>query len=78
MDLQTRKLNAIKYLVNLQDEETLIKIETTIVESLTREELEMTPFTSEQLIDRAKKSDADYAAGKFKTQDQVEKESQNW
>lgn len=30
MDLQTRKLNAIRYLINLQDEKIFRKIEATI------------------------------------------------
>lgn len=33
MDLQTRKLNIIKYLIGLQDEKVFNKIETTIIES---------------------------------------------
>jgi len=36
------------------------------------------PFTEEQLIERAKKSNNDYLAGKFKTQEQLENESQKW
>lgn len=32
MDLQTRKLNAIDYLIRFQDEEAFSKIETTILE----------------------------------------------
>ena len=33
MDLQTRKLNAIKYLINLQDEKAFSKIESILIES---------------------------------------------
>jgi len=36
------------------------------------------PFTQEELIERAKKSNSDYLAGKFKTQEQLEIESKNW
>jgi len=36
------------------------------------------PFTQKQLIARAKQSTKDYLAGKVKTQEQVEKESENW
>jgi len=34
--------------------------------------------TKKQLIARAKQSNKDYLAGKVKTQEQVEKESENW
>ncbi|HZK06681.1 MAG TPA: hypothetical protein VFC92_00640 [Bacteroidales bacterium] len=36
------------------------------------------PFTEEQLIKRARKSNSDYLVGKFKTQEQLENESQKW
>ena len=74
MDLQTRKLNAIEYLIGLQDERIFRKIESTIQEI----KKDLKPFTQKQLIERAKRSNDDYLAGKFKTQDQLEKESENW
>ncbi len=74
MDLQTRKLNAIEYLIGLQDERIFRKIESTIQEI----KKNLKPFTQKQLIERAKRSNDDYLAGKFKTQDQLEKESENW
>lgn len=78
MDLQTRKLNAIEYLIKLQDEEVFKKIETAIIESQKEEKMAMEPFTAKQLMDRAKKSNEDYLAGRFKTQVQLEEESKNW
>jgi len=39
---------------------------------------EVKTITSKQLIDRANRSDSDYKAGKIKTQEQLEIESQNW
>jgi hypothetical protein len=80
MDLQTRKLNAIKYLINLQDEQAFSKIESTIIESQNPQEIrkDLKPFTQKQLLARAKQSNKDYQAGKFKTQEQLEKESENW
>ncbi len=78
MDLQTRKLNAIGYLINLQDEKIFSKIESTIVDSQKHDRKNLKPFTAKQLIDRAKKSDKDYRAGRVKTQQQLEVESENW
>lgn len=80
MDLQTRKLNIIKYLISLQDEKIFSKIESTIIESQKPQEIKknLKPFTQRQLLARAKQSNKDYKAGKFKTQEQLEKESESW
>lgn len=80
MDLQTRKLKAIEYLINLQDEKAFSKIESIIIENKNPEEAkrDLKPFTQRQLLARAKQSNKDYQAGKFKTQEQLEKESENW
>ena len=77
-DLQTRKLNAIGYLINLQDEKEFAKIEATIDSTRTQKNSTLKPFTKKQLIDRAKQSNQDYLAGKFKSQEQLEIESENW
>lgn len=78
MDLQTRKLNVIEHLLHLQDEDVMRKIEETIFKSKEESRKSFKPFTEEQLIERAKKSNNDYLAGKFKTQEQLENESQKW
>lgn len=78
MDLQTRKLNAIEYLINLQDEKVFTKIEATIDSVKTQKYIRLKPFTKKQLIDRAKRSNQDYLAGRFKSQEQLELESENW
>ncbi len=78
MDLQTRKLNAIEYLIKLQDETVLNEIELTISETKTRNSKILTPFSKKQLIDRAKSANKDYIKGKIKTQEQVELESEKW
>jgi hypothetical protein len=78
MDLQTRKLNAIGYLINLQDEKIFTKIESTIDSIKSQKDIKLKPFTKKQLIDRAKLSNQDYLAGRFKTQEQLELESENW
>ncbi len=80
MDIQTRKLNAIKYLIGLKDDKIFQKIESTILESMKSVDLEknIKPFTKKQLIDRANRSNQDYLNGKFKTQEELEIESQSW
>ena len=78
MDLQTRKLNAIGYLINLQDEKVFTKIEATIDSIRIQKDSRLKPFTKKQLIERAKRSNQDYLAGRFKSQEQLELESENW
>ena len=78
MDLQTRKLNAIEYLIHLQDEDMFKKIEDTIFKTKDVGDKAFKPFTEKQLIERATKSNEDYFAGKYKTQEQLEIESQKW
>lgn len=78
MDLQTRKLNAIEYLIHLQDEDVFKKIEETIFKTKDVREKAFKPFTEKQLIERARKSNKEYLTGKYKTQEQLETESQKW
>jgi hypothetical protein len=78
MDLQTRKLNVIEHLLHLQDEDVFREIEETIFKFKEMREKSFKPFTEEQLIERAKKSNNDYLAGKFITQEQLENESKKW
>jgi hypothetical protein len=80
MDLQTRKLKAIEYLIGLRDEKIFSRIESTIVEVQKKQTVHrnVKPLTSDQLIDRANRSNKDYLSGKFKSQEQLEKESENW
>lgn len=80
MDLQSRKLNIIKYLIGLQDEKVFSKIESAIIESEKPREItkNLKPFTKKELLSRAKQSTKDYKAGKFITQEQLEKESEGW
>ena len=80
MDVQTRKLKAIEYLIGLQDEKALKKIESTIVEVQKQQTIKrnVKPMTQEQLIERAKRSTSDYLSGRYKTQEQLEQESENW
>lgn len=79
MDLQTRKLNLISYLAQIQDENVLSKIENYILKRKTQDnEPELKPFTTEKFINRIEKSEQDFKNGKFKTQEELEKISENW
>ncbi len=78
MDLQTRKLNLIAYLIGLQDEKVFKTIEDSIRKSLKMSGQTLKPFTQEDLIQRAEESNVDYFAGNFKTQEQLENESNDW
>ena len=78
MDLQTRKLHAIEYIAGLEDENILNSIELTILENKVRNGRRIKPFTQKQLLSRAEKSDKEYQADKFKTQEFLEKESKSW
>lgn len=74
MDLQTRKLNLIQYLIDLQDENLFSKIESLII----TKDKELKPFTEEELVQRAQKSNQDYLEGKFISQEELETQSENW
>jgi len=77
MDLQTRKLNLIAYLAQLQDEIFFEKIEKYILQKA-ENDVPLKPFTQEELINRINESESDYEKGKFKSQDDLEKISSNW
>lgn len=80
MDLQTRKLKAIKYLADIQDEEVFNKIESMLTEVHNQQKIQrkLKPLTREQLMDRANQSNSDYLSGNFKSQEELEQESENW
>lgn len=73
MDLQTRKLNLIQYLIDLKDEKLFSKIESFITK-----DQDLKPFTKDELMQRAEKSNQDYLAGKFISQEKLEIQSENW
>ena len=79
MNFQTRKLNLIAYLAQIQDESILDKIESFLLKGKTKDnETTIKPFTREELIDRIEKSEQDFKEGKFKSQDELEKISEKW
>lgn len=78
MDLQTRKLNLITYLAQLQDEKFIKKIENYILSESAENTEEFKPFTVKELISRIETSEKDFKDGKFKTQEDLQKSSANW
>lgn len=78
MDLQTRKLNLIAYLAQLQDEIFFEKLECYILKREKELHSEFNPFTLDELINRIEKSELDFKAGRFKSQEDLEKISSNW
>lgn len=77
MDLQTRKLNLISYLAQLQDEKFIDRIEKFILRKQ-ESNTDFEPFTLEELINRIQQSESDVKIGKFKSQEELEKLSANW
>ncbi len=78
MDLQTRKLEAIEHLINIQDEELFAKVESIINESYKKDNKYLKQFSLEEIVNRAEEANQDYLAGRFISQDELEKESENW
>ncbi len=75
MNIQARKLNLIEYLVSLKDENLFKKIEKSVLEI---KDSERYVFTQDELILRAEEANLDYQNKNFSTQEDLEKESQNW
>jgi len=79
MDLQTRKLNLITYLAQVQDEVLLEKLESYILKNEGEFHSELKPFTIEELVNRIKKSELDYKEGKIQKVKKIwKKTSTNW
>lgn len=79
MDIQSRKLKAIEYLIELDDEQEFNLIESAIaVLKKNRKSGNFQSMTVEEVLFRANISDLDYKAGRVKTQEEVELDSKNW
>ncbi|PIF01741.1 MAG: hypothetical protein CR965_01470 [Paludibacter sp.] len=78
MDLQTRKLNLITYLSQVQDENFINEVEKMLYKNNSIIENNFRPFSQKELIERIKKSERDFTEGKFKTQEELEMVSLNW
>ena len=77
MDLQTRKLNVIEYLIRIQDDNMIQEIEKLIFE-LKIHDKNFQQLTENDLLNRAIKSNTQYESGEFIDQDELEKESKSW
>ena len=77
MDLQTRKINLISYLIELKDEKSIGEIEKLVLQKREKGP-DFKTFTDEELVQRIEKSEKDFKGGKFKTQDEIEQLSANW
>ena len=79
MDLQLRKLTLIEWLARLQDEATINKIEYLQKKaSIGAYEENFNAMNSKELIERAKRSNDEIAAGRVISTEELEKESANW
>ncbi len=65
-------------MIRLQDENIFRKMEELINKSLNPNDEPIRRFTKKELIERAKKSNVDYQAGKVRTQEQLEADSKSW
>ena len=74
MSLQARKLSLIEYLISLKDEKILKKIEIAVIEFKEKSSF----FSDEEIVLRAEEANSDYLKGNYKTQEEVEKESEDW
>ncbi len=79
MNLQA-EINWIKSeLDSVQDISLLNKLKDLLTASKVRRyEASLKPMTIAELIDRTEKSEADFAAGRYKSIEELEKESENW
>ena len=77
MNFQARKLETIGFLINIQDEVIFSKIEEKIKETWLNE-TSFKQFTQIQLVDRAKRANDDFQKGKYLSQENLVKESENW
>jgi hypothetical protein len=79
MDIQTRKLNIIAYLAQLQDETLIQKIEKYIINNSEKiNSADKKPMTIQELLDRIEKSEMDFKEGRIYSQDELEKPSATW
>ena len=76
MNIQSRKLNIINYIINLEDDKEIIRIEADILKRIRKKDYR--PFSHKELLARMKVSMQDYKEGNFLTHDEIEDDSENW
>jgi hypothetical protein len=71
MDIQNRKLDLIKSLISIEDEESIDFLEAY---------LKATPYrlSKSELLNRAELASENIISGKYQSQDDLEKESDSW
>ena len=77
MDLQTRKLKVIEYLIGIQDDNMIQEMEGFIFKSNIHDK-NFQQLTEKDLLERAKKSNKQYSAKEFIDQTELEEESKSW
>jgi hypothetical protein len=77
MNIETRKIEFVRAFLNLQNEELISQFEK-LLKKTKQSDKELKPFTVEELQERIAKSEEDFANGRFKTQEELEKISSNW
>ena len=81
MDIQTTKLELIQYLLNTKKESMLLKIRELILQE--KEEIigysgNGEPLTIEMLNAKLERAEKDYQAGRLTTDEDLEREIENW
>ncbi len=70
MDIQSRKLDLIKSLISIDDEESIVFLEAYL-------KSKPYPFSKEELLSRAELASENILSGKYQSQDDLEKESES-
>ncbi len=73
-DLQTRKLRVIENIIRSQDEVFISQVESLIGKARPK----IRRMTKEELVNRIKQSEEDIRCGRVITQEDLEKQSENW
>lgn len=81
MDIQSTKLELIQYLLNTKKESMLLKIKELILQE--KEEIigysgNGEPLTIEMLNAKLERAEKDYQAGRLTTDEDLEREIENW
>ena len=81
MDIQSTKLELIQYLLNTKKESMLLKIKELILQD--KEEIigysgNGEPLTIEMLNAKLERAEKDYQAGRLTTDEDLEREIENW
>jgi hypothetical protein len=79
MDLAAKKVELIEWLTRIEDRSLLEKIEDLKKKAFTESyESRMKPMTSQQYKSFLEQSEEDYNNGRITSQEDLEKESDNW